>query len=69
MEVDGHDVYKKDFSVFANLIRGPIGTYVKIRVAKGGDMSKQLDVALERTLNPEMSSAGAVGIDFKINET
>eukprot|EP00961_Rhodomonas_salina_P099361 1336181-Rhodomonas_salina.4 len=56
MEVDNQDVYKKDFSVFAKLIQGPVGTYVKVKVAKGSDMNRQTEIALERTLNPEESA-------------
>eukprot|EP00286_Rhodomonas_abbreviata_P003473 CAMPEP_0181347502 /NCGR_PEP_ID=MMETSP1101-20121128/33913_1 /TAXON_ID=46948 /ORGANISM="Rhodomonas abbreviata, Strain Caron Lab Isolate" /LENGTH=1140 /DNA_ID=CAMNT_0023459721 /DNA_START=59 /DNA_END=3477 /DNA_ORIENTATION=+ len=53
MEVAGQDVYKKDFGVFAKLIQGPVGTYVKVKVAKGNDLAQQKEIDLERTLNPE----------------
>ena len=54
-EVDGDDVYKKEFNVFAKLIQGPVGTFVEVKVFKQGDYSRVSTVVLERTLNPEDS--------------
>lgn len=60
-EVDGEDVYKKDFNVFAKLIQGPIGTFVEVKVFKQGDYSRISQVVLERTLNPEDSRPPQAG--------
>ncbi len=60
-EVDGEDVYKKDFNVFAKLIQGPVGTFVEVKVFKQGDYSRINQVVLERTLNPEDSRPPPAG--------